>query len=479
MGDNLTVSIMAGLGVFYLLVMLLNVGFVAYQHSVVKDRRQTLIWTAVAGVFLIHAILYFIGAGLLSHAETEFTRASDELRQLEQNPQASDEESAKAGDKLTKAEESLEKTQASFWCRLVMPHFVRDFVDWLMGPVTYFVLSVILFILFLYFRAFLTTPLVAWSFLTFGLFFSGWAVTDPSFRLIVTKEDNVPIVLLICTVGFFTWLAFRKGALNDERLAKGEPPAEKAEEDKVLVWPDLVYTELIAMIVMTFVLVIWAVLLKAPLEQPASSAKAPNPSKAPWYFLGLQEMLVYYDPWMAGVVLPTFIIIGLMSLPYIDFNQKGNGYFTFAQRKFAVTTFLFGFVVLWCTLIVLGTFLRGPNWNFFGPFENWDPHKVLPLNNINLSDYFWLPMGVVFEEGKGWYIRELPGIVLVLAYLFLLPPLLARTIMRPFFVKMGFIRFFLLVNLIQFMAALPIKMVLRWTLNLKYIVYIPEYFFNI
>jgi len=225
--------------------------------------------------------------------------------------------------------------------------------------------------------------------------------------------------------------------------------------------------------------VIWAVLLKAPLEQPASSAKAPNPSKAPWYFLGLQEMLVYYDPWMAGVVLPTFIIIGLISLPYIDFNQKGNGYFTFAQRKFAVTTFLFGFVVLWCTLIVLGTFLRGPNWNFFGPFENWDPHKVLPLNNINLSDYFWLPMGVVFEEGKAWYIRELPGIILVLAYLFLLPPLLARTIMRPFFVKMGFIRFFLLINLIQFMAALPIKMVLRWTLNLKYIVYIPEYFFNI
>jgi hypothetical protein len=348
-----------------------------------------------------------------------------------------------------------------------------------MGPVTYFVMSVILFVVFLWFRRYLVDPLVAWIILAFGLFFAGWAVTDPNFRLIVTKEDNVPIVLLIFTVGFFTWLAFRKGVLNDERLAKGEPPAEKAEEDKVLVWPDLVYTELIAMIVMTFVLVIWAVLLKAPLEQPASSAKAPNPSKAPWYFLGLQEMLVYYDPWMAGVVLPTFIVVGLISLPYIDFNQKGNGYFTFAQRKFAVTTFLFGFVVLWCTLIVLGTFLRGPNWNFFAPFEAWDPHKVLPLNNINLSDYFWLPMGVVFEEGKGWYIRELPGIVLVLAYLFLLPPLLARTIMRPFFVRMGFIRFFLLVNLLQFMAALPIKMVLRWTINLKYIVYIPEYFFNI
>ena len=478
MGENLTVSIMAGLGVFYLLVMLLNVGFAAYQHYSRHDRNQMLIWTAVSGLFLIFSIIYFVGAVRLSAAESRLTRAEDKLNKLEDNPPVAEDKVAEAAQELTAAQEHLEKTQASLWW-MVMPHFMRDSIDWLMGPVTYFVLSVLLFVAFLWFRRYLVDPLVAWSILAFGLFFSGWAVTDPNFRLIVTKEDNVPIVLLIFTVGFFTWLAFRKGVLNDERLAKGEPPAEKAEEDKVLVWPDLVYTELIAMIVMTFVLVIWAVLLKAPLEQPATSAKAPNPSKAPWYFLGLQEMLVYYDPWMAGVVLPTFIVVGLIALPYIDFNQKGNGYFTFAQRKFAITTFLFGFVVLWCTLIVLGTFLRGPNWNFFAPFEAWDPHKVLPLNNVNLSDYFWLTLGVVFEEGKGWYIRELPGIVLVLAYLFLLPPLLARTIMRPFFVKMGFIRFFLLVNLLQFMAALPIKMVLRWTINLKYIVYIPEYFFNI
>ena len=92
------------------------------------------------------------------------------------------------------------------------------------------------------------------------------------------------------------------------------------------------------MIVATFVLVVWAVLLKAPLEQPATSAKAPNPSKAPWYFLGLQEMLVYFDPWMAGVVLPTMIIVGLIAMPYIDFNRKGNGYFSFTERRFAMTT---------------------------------------------------------------------------------------------------------------------------------------------
>ncbi len=80
-----------------------------------------------------------------------------------------------------------------------------------------------------------------------------------------------------------------------------------------------------------------------------------------------------------------------------------------------------------------------------------------------------------------WYIlkRELPGIILVLAYLLLLPPLLAVTVLRKFFVQMGFIRYMVLVTLMLFMASLPIKMVLRWTFNLKYIVAIPEVFFNL
>jgi hypothetical protein len=364
-----------------------------------------------------------------------------------------------------------------------MPHPLRDAIDWFMGPVTYFCAATLAFFVYLYYREFFNHPIVAWSFLNAGLLLSGWSFTDPNFRLIIMKPDNVPIPILIFSVGFFTWLGMYKAIENDRRAERGEPPVEKTKDDKVLVWPDLVYTEMIAMIVVTFLLVIWSVLLKAPLEQPASSAKAPNPSKAPWYFLGLQEMLVYYDPWMAGVVLPTMIIVGLIALPYIDFNQKGNGYYTFAQRPFAITTFQYGFVVLWVSLIVLGTVLRGPNWNFFGPFEYWDPHKVLPLNNVNLSDMFWLQLlGVNFKEGQGIFgilLREAPGIFLVAVYMLALPPFLAKTWMRSFYIKMGFVRFFLLVTLIQFMLALPLKMVLRWTINLKYIIYIPEYFFNI
>ncbi len=418
-------SFQTGLGCFFVLCMLMNLGFAWYYFRAGNNKPAALLWTLVAGLYLVFA------AGFLGRQG---------------------------------------------W---VMPRGLREAVDAVMGPVTYTMLSVVAFCVFLYFRRTLTNPHAAWGILNGTLLLSGWAVTDPYFREIIMKPDNVPIPLLIFSVGFFTWLAMRRAVINDDRIARGEVPLEKVDDEKVLVWPDLVYTELIAMILCTFILIIWGIVLEAPLEQPATSAKAPNPSKAPWYFLGLQEMLVYYDPWMAGVVLPTFIIIGLIAIPYIDFNRKGNGYFSFNERKFSVFTFMFGFVVLWVTLIVLGTFLRGPNWNFFGPFEYWDPHKVDPLINTFVSQIFWLNWLGIPLEGMNPIVRELPGLFLIFAYLFLLPPLLAKTVMRSFFIRMGFVRFFILVTLIQFMAALPIKMVLRWIFNLKYIVAFPEIFFNI
>ena len=429
---TLPLDVQAGLMGYYLILAAMNVGFSLFLVRARKP-RAAIAWLVVAGVGLMHALGYFL------HGQ------------------------------------------------LILPKPIREEIDTLMNPVLYTTASVVGFALVLILRKYVVRPQVAWAILNIVLFGGGWAMTDPNFQAIVAKPDNVPISLLIFSVGFFTWLALYRAVRNDDRLARGEPVLEKVDDEKVLVWPDLVYTELICMVVATFVLIVWAILLKAPLEPPATTAKAPNPSKAPWYFLGLQEMLVYFDPWMAGVVLPTMIVIGLMAIPYIDFNRQGNGYFSFAERKFAVSIFLFGFVVLWVTLIVLGTFLRGPNWNFFGPFEYWDPHKVLPLNNVNLSQLFWLNMlhmplddfKVRFGNFFGPIIRELPGIIVVLLFLFALPPLLARTVMRPFFIRMGFVRFFILVTLIQFMAALPLKMLLRWTLNLKYIVAIPEIFFNI
>jgi hypothetical protein len=370
-----------------------------------------------------------------------------------------------------------------------MPMWSRELIDLGARPEIYSLGTTAVLIVLYVFRAWFVKPVVAWSIWNLMLLFLALSMPDPNFYAIVAKPDNVPIVALVFLLAFFTWIATYQAVENDRRKDEGLPPLEKLDDEKVLVWPDLVYTELICMIALSAVLIFWAIWLQAPLEEPASSVKTPNPSKAPWYFLGLQEMLVYYDPWMAGVVLPSLIVVGLMAIPYIDFNKGGNGYYTIKERRFAYLTFQFGFLDLWVTLIVLGTLLRGPNWNFFGPYEFWDSHKVEALNNVNLSEYFWqtwlgmsLPKappdsGLLVNLG---YIlkREFLGIILVLGYFIVLPPFMAVTVFRNFYVKMGFIRYMVMTNLLLFMLALPIKMVLRWSFNLKYIIAIPEYFLN-
>jgi hypothetical protein len=435
---DLTPSVLVGLGWFYLLVFLMNLVWTIRSYRLDGDFRNGIpkasLWATYAGVLLMVSAYHFtfpVDGFLIS-----------------------------------------------------MPIWFRNFFDaWFSNPVLYFFLSIVGLVFMIMAREWWTKPTVAWVLLNLSLIFMGLSLSDFDFRQIVGKPDNVPIVAMLFIVAFFTWIYFHRAVDNDRRIAEGRPLFEQEDNEKVLVWPDLVYTELICMVVLTAVLIFWGIALKAPLEEPASSMKTPNPSKAPWYFLGLQEMLVYFDPWLAGVVLPSIILGGLMAVPYIDFNKLGNGYYTFKQRSFAVTTFLFGFLPLWVALIVLGTFLRGPNWNFFGIYEYWDVHKVEAANNVNLSEFFWnapgmpgIPKG---SSGADILLRESPGILLTIAYFLLLPPILGLTILRKYFARMGVLRFLVFSNLILWMAILPIKMLLRWAFALKYIVGIPEYFFNI
>ncbi len=361
-------------------------------------------------------------------------------------------------------------------------HFLIHFINALFNPVTYFFTSVIGFGAMIRYREKWTEPPFALRILIGVLAVLGLSMFNDHFREISTKSDNVPIFLMVFSVGFFTWLSFRQAVVNDRRLSQGQPPVEKETSDKkVYVWPDLVYIEFISTIVAGVALMVWSLALHAPLEQAATPAWTPNPSKAPWYFLGLQEMLVYYDPWLAGVVFPSLIIVGLMAIPYIDKNPKGSGYYTFNERKLAIIPFLFGFLILWVTLIFLGTFLRGPGWNFFGPYEEWDPHKVVVLNNINLSEYFWVKLLGMGITNLNPVVRELPGFALLGFYFIGLPPLLTKKskFLMGLLERLGVARYAVLIFLGLSMAALPIKMVLRWAFNLKYIVSIPEVFFNI
>ena len=258
--------------------------------------------------------------------------------------------------------------------------------------------------------------------------------------------------------------------------AKAAPKLKiKPIEDRVHCWPYLVRSEFVCSIIITALLMVWSIGIDAPMEEPANPTNTPNPSKAPWYFLGLQEMLVYFDPWMAGVVLPSLIIVGLMVIPFIDINPRGNGYYTFQERKFAVTMFLFGFLILWVSLIVTGVFLRGPGWNLFWPWEVWDPHKVVALTNVDLP--YWGPFKVLGNPKI--FDVELLGLTLVTLYLIVLPVAFWfwKSKTSPILQELGPLRYGIVAFLFLAMMGLPIKMVLRIAFNIKYLWVTP--WFNV
>jgi hypothetical protein len=215
---------------------------------------------------------------------------------------------------------------------------------------------------------------------------------------ILSAPDNIPIAALLVVVPFFTWLGLRQSRENDELIGRleADPQLAKTHHRKTLawrpgwarelhVWPYLVRIEFLAAVIVTVILFVWSILINAPLEEPANPNLTMNPSKAPWYFLGLQEMLVYFDPWIAGVVMPGLLIVGLMVFPYVDSNPLGNGYYTWRQRKFAISMFLWGFF-MWIILILIGTFIRGPGWIWFWPGQTWDHNAVVFDRNRDLHE---------------------------------------------------------------------------------------------
>lgn len=158
--------------------------------------------------------------------------------------------------------------------------------------------------------------------------------------------------------------------------AKAIQQVKTEPQDKVNTWPHLMLVEFVALLAMTAFLVILSVILQAPLLEPANFNATPNPSKAPWYFLGLQELLSYFDPQIAGVTVPTIIgLVGFMMIPYVDRNPSTKP----SDRKFAIMMYSF-FLAGSATLTILGVLFRGPGFNFAFPWE----------------------VGVFFDDLKDW-----------------------------------------------------------------------------
>lgn len=305
------------------------------------------------------------------------------------------------------------------------------------------------------------------------------------FLAILSLPDNVPIVLMGFFTALFTAVAFYWAYQYDKIRAEtgctireaALGPVEAAYPDRVTVWPHLVRIEMLCAILLTAFLMIWSTALMAPLEAPSNPNLTPNPSKAPWYFLGLQELLVYFDPWIAGVVLPNIIVVGLMAIPYIDPNPKGNGYYTIKERPFALFVFCFGFLVMWVSLIIIGTFIRGPGWMWFWPWEKWDPNRVEATKNVDLTELFGIPSA---PYGTGLELSSILGCAILVGYTVLsvvLPYLWLKKKDPEFLARWGFPRFATTAVLLGWMVGTVLKVLLRIFLNIKYIWVTP--WFNV
>jgi quinol---cytochrome c reductase cytochrome c subunit, bacillus type len=136
-------------------------------------------------------------------------------------------------------------------------------------------------------------------------------------------------------------------------------------QDKVHVWPHLLSVEFVAALACTAFVLIFSIFVNAPLQALANINQTPNPSKAPWYFLGLQELLTMFHPMVAGVTIPGIGLFGLILAPYTDRNPSNKP----EARKFAISLFTI-FLMFWAVLVIIGSFFRGPGFNFVFPWKD-------------------------------------------------------------------------------------------------------------
>src|SRR4051812_28729451 len=136
-------------------------------------------------------------------------------------------------------------------------------------------------------------------------------------------------------------------------------------QDKVHTWPHLLVIEFASILIVSAAVTIFSALVRAPLLGLADFNKTPNPSKAPWYFLGLQELLTMFHPMVAGVTIPGIALFLLMVAPFVDKNPSNKP----KDRKFAISIFML-FLVMWAVLVIIGSFFRGPGFNFIFPWND-------------------------------------------------------------------------------------------------------------
>src|SRR5919197_4716925 len=161
----------------------------------------------------------------------------------------------------------------------------------------------------------------------------------------------------------------KPGAPDKHRLLELVPPegeqrVEREQGDRVNTFPHLMVEEFVALLAVSAFLLLFSTFVNAPLRELANPNLTPNPSKAPWYFLGLQELLRYFHPMVAGVTIPTFILLGLAVVPYVDRNPSTKP----GDRKLIIPLFTMLFM-FGATLTIVGSFFRGTGYNWARPWS--------------------------------------------------------------------------------------------------------------
>jgi hypothetical protein len=176
---------------------------------------------------------------------------------------------------------------------------------------------------------------------------------------------------------------------------------------------------------------------------------------------------------MAGVVMPSLIIIGLMVIPYIDTNPLGNGYYTFKQRKYSILTFIFGFIVLWVSMIVIGTLIRGPGWMWFWPGTTWDHNRLIFEVNRDLPDIF----GIHTRVPKIIFGAIVVGLYCIVAAIGIHKLITRTSFNRKIYARMSVLQYTTMQIFLVIMLSLPVKILIRQLFRIKYIWVTP--WFNI
>ena len=240
---------------------------------------------------------------------------------------------------------------------------------------------------------------------------------------------------------------------RDAKAALGA--AQGMRGNDAAVFPYLVFKEFLAALLISILLLVWSLAINAPLLSEANPGKTENPAKAPWYFVGLQELLVYFDPWIAGVAMPTLIIVGLMAIPYLDTSRNATGLYTLRVRRLAIGHFLFGFA-MWWVLIAIGQFLRGPSWQFYWPWQDWTVLK-------DASEDLW---------SFPWWL----GAPALAAY-FSAGMILPRYRWPWLYEGLGRRRYVAVMAFTLLMYGVPLKIILRLLFDVKYVLVTP--WFNV